>query len=155
IKEKLIGKSFEIKPDVDSAYDNFIQKMENTDLYAFLESHKSEIISIYQCSQFNNLRALKFAILDFERLFQALHLDFQKNKSLVLNLFKNHVMFSLEIKCNGLEANKINEFLLEDLNFEFEKKKRKIDTHQSSLVITDKSPAPPPVKKYQNHINLY
>ena len=72
IKEKLIGKTFKVAPDIDCALNVFLEKITDEDTKIFLKTNKVEIKEVFSISRYENLRLLKQALLDFERIFQTL-----------------------------------------------------------------------------------
>ena len=66
IKEKLIGKSFEVKADVSFVYDEIITSiLVSKKLQKFLKSHKNRVLQLFECSQYENLRSLRKITMDF------------------------------------------------------------------------------------------
>ncbi len=68
IKEKLIGKSFDIKTDFDTAIKSFIQETKNKESIKLLESKSYLLKELFTTAGYNNLRHLRQAILDFEKI---------------------------------------------------------------------------------------
>jgi len=72
IKEKLIGKTFEVRPEFDAAYKSFVGALGDADVKQLFTREASEIRLIFEQSESNNLRTLQRAIWDFERLCNGL-----------------------------------------------------------------------------------
>ena len=68
IKEKLIGKTFEVVPDIDGAINHFITLVSDESVKNFYQQNIDEIIECFNCAKKQNLRHLKQALWDFERL---------------------------------------------------------------------------------------
>lgn len=75
-KEKVIGRDFEIHPDVDEAISTFIEHpMMDTD---FLQSEFGTIRECFECTKNNNLRLLRQSLLDYSILLASLPSDLKK-----------------------------------------------------------------------------
>lgn len=98
IKEKLIGKTLGIVPDVENAIDDFISKVNHADANIFLKENKTTITSVYGVSGYENLRNLKQSIWDFERLYQALPENAKSKEALVQRMLGCLLAFSFEIR---------------------------------------------------------
>ncbi|UXN04788.1 KAP family NTPase [Bartonella sp. HY406] len=68
VKEKLIGQTLEIKPDIKCALDIFIEKLDSKAVKELISANKNTITDIFKQSHTNNLRSLKAAFFTFERL---------------------------------------------------------------------------------------
>jgi hypothetical protein len=96
IKEKLIGKTFEIKSDTKEALSAFIQKSEHDTYKEFLNEYSEIIINIYNLSNYNNLRNLRHVLWDFERVYSSLEEKERNKKDIVARIL-------VEILCLGIE----------------------------------------------------
>ena len=65
-KEKVVGREFEIKPDIDSAVDSFVH-LPMMDI-KFLAAETDTIRECFICTGYNNLRLLRQSLLDFSLL---------------------------------------------------------------------------------------
>lgn len=72
IKEKLVGKSFEINTDFNDALKYLITYVNESKLEKFLSAKISLIEHLYKKAEAKNLRTLKQIILDFERIYKVL-----------------------------------------------------------------------------------
>lgn len=68
IKEKLIGQSLAIVPSVEAAYPELLKLVADPWTAQFLEQSKAQVLDVFSQSQANNLRVLKQALWDFERI---------------------------------------------------------------------------------------
>lgn len=98
IKEKLIGKTFEVTPDLDNALVSFIENVESHFVQSLYQSNIDIISELYHQSLYHNLRHLKQALWDFERLANALSKEALKNNELLQQLLKIFLILSFEIK---------------------------------------------------------
>ncbi|MFK7866924.1 MAG: P-loop NTPase fold protein [Alphaproteobacteria bacterium] len=131
VKEKLIGKSFEIEADVAATYDKFVNDVITClclvndvitcpclvndvitcpCLKKILAREKDNILTIFHCSKYNNLRSLRKLLMDFERFFLNLELDIQKNEEVISAILKLFTMFSMEIYAGEIAAGEISKF---------------------------------------------
>ena len=108
IKEKLIGKTFDVDLDLDGALKDFIQECDNTDTESFLSGNNELIEELYQKADYENLRSLKQIILDFERIFQKLPEKARNKSELLQDILKLLMAFSIEIKRGNLSPKNIN-----------------------------------------------
>ena len=77
IKEKLIGKTVQIEPDVSKVFDSFINELfpavsahelvANDTIKKILKNNKENIIQTFQQSKHENLRSLRKCILDLKQ----------------------------------------------------------------------------------------
>jgi hypothetical protein len=65
IKEKLIGKTFEIPTDLEQAYDSFVKELHDEKI---LINYKYNIIKVFEQSECNNLRLLRQGLFDYKRI---------------------------------------------------------------------------------------
>lgn len=100
-KEKIIGQTFEIKPDTEQAIDFFLNSVKS-EIKPYLISSKDLIIKTFDVSKKENLRVLQRAIYDFERLFnftdKELSKDEEKYKTLIKNYLSYFLIYFLEFK---------------------------------------------------------
>ncbi|AFY71643.1 KAP P-loop domain protein [Thalassoporum mexicanum PCC 7367] len=95
IKEKLIGKTFEVNIDINAALNAFIQKKDN--VKKFLSENISLIEDIYLQANFKNLRCLKQVISDFEFIFNVLPKEAKSSPDFLKDLFSVLMAFTIEI----------------------------------------------------------
>lgn len=107
IKEKLIGKAFEMIPDVDNALENFFADSYEGQIVKFFRENSEIIKEIYDLSKYKNLRHLKQSLSEFKRLFEDLPSDVKKNKGLMVHLLKLSLAFLFDIRNNKIEPNDI------------------------------------------------
>jgi hypothetical protein len=107
IKEKLVGKTFEIKANFKEAAEDFIGTVSNVEARKFLQENIGTVSEIYAISGYDNLRHLKQALWDFERLYLALPENARSNNELILHLLKLLLVFSFEIRQGQIRATDI------------------------------------------------
>jgi hypothetical protein len=100
-KEKLIGQTFEVKSDIDTAVNHFIEESQKDNKDLKLSNHIQLIKEIFVTSTFENLRVLKQAILDFNRLVTFIDNEIVENKNyndFIKNLLAYFIIVYLEYK---------------------------------------------------------
>lgn len=99
IKEKLIGKTFEVSLDFTGALNNLIAFVQlNTNIQTFLDNKTKIIEDIYGKAGYKNLRILKQIILDFERICKVLPEKARKNSAVLREILSNLTIFLIENK---------------------------------------------------------
>ena len=98
IKEKLIGKTFDIVRNLHGALESFIEEIDNSKVKSFLSNNIELIEEIYIKAKYENLRSLKQIILDFERIFHELPEKAKTKVELLQEILKTLIIFSIEIK---------------------------------------------------------
>lgn len=73
-KEKLIGKTYEVKPDFDSFFECFSENVEldDSDFKAFMKKHTQQITQIFYESSYDNIRIMSQSLHDFRDVFKAI-----------------------------------------------------------------------------------
>ncbi|MCM0083740.1 KAP family NTPase [Geomonas sp. Red32] len=107
VKEKLIGKTFQVEPDIDTALEDFCGKVSDEEARLFLVRNRKLIKDIHNASGYKNLRHLKQALWDFERLFSVLDLSAQSKEAMLQHLLRVLFVLSFEIKSNAIKINEI------------------------------------------------
>lgn len=103
-REKLIGKTFEIKPDIDNALDEIIKETQQAEsLEPLIETIKITL----QQSGYKNLRHLRQALLDFARLEQKLPETINSAPGLLDHLLRIFLILSIEFRHGNLRAEDI------------------------------------------------
>lgn len=107
IKEKLIGKTFEISPDLNGAIAAFLDEIRSLAQKRVLEKNTNLIQDMYTASGYRNLRHLRQAILDYARLMSVLDGEVLKSESLLAHLLSMFLLYSFEIKSGSLRPEDI------------------------------------------------
>ena len=95
IKEKLIGECFEYMPEYSYILNGMIMKYEyNKPLEKFLKSEISTIIATFNKTNTKNLRVLKHALNDFEKIFDMVKANYPEVTEKTL---KTILMFTIAI----------------------------------------------------------
>lgn len=98
IKEKLIGKNFDVQTDYESALDDFIKESLNQDFAKIIEDNKLLIRELFDTAGYNNLRHLRQTILDMGRFYLLLPDKAKNNTDLMHHLISLFFAISFEVK---------------------------------------------------------
>lgn len=102
IKEKLVGKTFEITPDLSRALINFISEVKSDEAQELYKKSINLISDIYENSLYKNLRHLKQALWDFERFLSFVSPEASAKEGLLEHLLKVFLVLSFEIKSGSI-----------------------------------------------------
>lgn len=108
IKEKLIGRSFEIIPEVESALEHFASELPSAQAQEVVRSNFQLIIQIYECSTYKNLRLIRHSLWDFDRILQSIDPSYLKSSALLTDLLALFLTYSLEIRSGSVQPSQIN-----------------------------------------------
>lgn len=111
IKEKLIGQSFEVQVDAESALESFFPAVKNESCRLFLEGNRSFVMDEFKVSSYNNLRTLKKVIQDFECIYSMLPDKAQSKKELIRHILGILMMLSFEIRRGKLKLDELGKLL--------------------------------------------
>ncbi|KQN65215.1 hypothetical protein ASF04_20110 [Duganella sp. Leaf61] len=110
IKEKVIGRTFHVRPQVRAAVDSFIMELVDDDAINILKTRKNLIREVEQRGKHNNLRLVRQAVLDFADMWSCMPVQEKRLKEnsafldrLVLDIFS----LSMEYRAGTVTANDI------------------------------------------------
>jgi GTPase SAR1 family protein len=138
IKEKLVGKTFEITPQIDDALDSFIS---DTESELFFETHRALIKETHSQSNYKNLRHLRQALLDFARLERKLPEDITQSSELMAHLLRLFLIFTIEIRHGNMSARDITNLKQQWIAYavsEKREKKQKDDEKPLATTLVEK-----------------
>lgn len=135
IKEKLVGKTFEIQSNVEDVVRTIILKINDKRCKDLITSELELIKNIFIESKHDNLRILKQTIFDFERFFSAIEKRFSGNADFLKHLLKLFLVLSFEIKAGSINSSDLKQFSQSYLDDVFSSKD---DSASKSKVIADK-----------------
>lgn len=115
IKEKLIGKTIEVKADAEGVFDHFVKNLISPTNQKSLAKYKNIIISTFTHSGYNNLRSLRKCFLDLELWFSKLDADIRDKEELMEHFLALFIAVSMEVHAGSLLADKVGEFF--DYNY--------------------------------------
>lgn len=108
IKEKTIGKTFEIYPDFQYALNDFLTQIENQKIRTIILNEFSLISSLFEKAKCTNLRILNQIILDFERIFNALPDKIVHQTDAIQEIIEVLTILSIEISSANIQAQEID-----------------------------------------------
>lgn len=123
-KEKTVGQTYEILPDVESAFENFIGTVDSGTAHNFLREEKCSLLTIFRDSQSGNLRSLKQSLWEFERLWRTLTLNQRSNKKAMHELLGFICAVSFEIRSNRINGEVIRR---QDIQHSMKMRLEKVD----------------------------
>lgn len=118
IKEKTIGREFELDSDVDVAVDSFVQdeKMLNKE---YLAAHSDVIKACFKASKTNNLRLLKQSLGDYSLMMDRIPADIKSDavfEKMKLRLLANFVAVYAEDKGQAGNMDDYGQILSEEMS---------------------------------------
>ncbi len=131
-KEKLIGKTFELKSNVNDAYNYFIKDLENkNNIYSVVFiKYRKLIVNIFNESESNSLRVLRQTILDFERFYDSILKNHIFNEMLLIEITKWFMLFSFEVKQGNTNILDLDNLYEEYEDLVIDKKDDKLDKNE-------------------------
>lgn len=136
IKEKLIGKTFEIQPRLDLAINNFIGETESQVTKDLFNMNIELIKDYYRRSGYWNLRHLRQALMDFSRLIGVISVEIREKEGVLEQLLSIYLILSFEIKSGKIlptDINKIEESYFTDLAHNIGGKEVEVDNFYIEL----------------------
>ncbi|MFO7568140.1 MAG: P-loop NTPase fold protein [Enhygromyxa sp.] len=107
-KEKNIGMTLHFRSNVGQAFDAFVREHQNSPSLAdALDSNKDSILQLYQQSNCQSLRVLRLAILDYTRVFDALHKDIQDIPEAVAQMRTTALALAFEVHAGNISPHDI------------------------------------------------
>ena len=108
IKEKLIGETFEYRPEFNYIINGILMRYENDkDLIRFLRENTPYIINTFNKSGTRNLRILKHALNDFRKIYQMVNKNYPNTNYRVLQtMLIFTIAISFEIKAGKITKDK-------------------------------------------------
>ncbi|MBL4691788.1 MAG: hypothetical protein JKY92_00465 [Magnetovibrio sp.] len=110
IKEKLIGKTFEVRAEFEAAFNHFLEAINSTSIKKLYQSNMSEIQLIFDRSKARNLRTLQRTMWDFERFSKALTTVHKAHNQAMKDIYRVFFALSFELKKGRLPHERIIEF---------------------------------------------
>ena len=108
IKEKLIGETFEYAPKFDYIINGILMRYENDpELIRFLRENTRLIISTFEKSGTRNLRILKHALNDFQKIYDMVEKNYPNiNNRIMQTMLIFTIAISFEIKAGKITKQK-------------------------------------------------
>jgi hypothetical protein len=109
IKEKIIGRTFEIFPELETALGSFISELPSEVGRVTIERNSHIVAQIYGESGYRNLRLLRHALWDFDRLCRELSKAVLDCPQLLVDLLSVFLAYSFEIRGGHLSPKELKE----------------------------------------------
>lgn len=109
IKEKLIGRTFQILPELSSAFKDFVDELPSSSLKEKIRNNLQVVEQVYKCSKTENLRILRQSLWEFDRLCQAINSELLDSQPLFSSLLSVFLAHSFEIRSGHLRATEFKE----------------------------------------------
>lgn len=97
-KEKTVGQTFVVVPDVETAFTTFLLEIDNATLSEFLATNRDKIVQVFTDSGLGNLRLLKQFLWDFEHLYTILDDRYRQSEEAILRICNFLLASSLELR---------------------------------------------------------
>lgn len=107
IKEKLIGRTFEVVPEVGPALEHFAADLPTTRAQEVVRANFPLIAQVYECSKYKNLRLVRHALWDFDRLSQSLEPAALRSDPLLADLLALFLSYSFEVHSGAINHSEI------------------------------------------------
>jgi len=107
IKEKLIGRTFEVIPEIGLALEHFAADLPTIRAQQVVRSNFPIITQVYECSKYRNLRLVRHALWDFDRLLQSLESSVLESDELLRDLLALFLAYSFEVHSGAINPSEI------------------------------------------------
>ena len=120
IKEKVIGRTFKIKPSFEQAIKSFLSLVD-LKCRSIIENNIAILTDTYKLANYNNLRHLRYTIIDFELFYKYLPKITFDNNQVTSHILKSFFAISFELKNGKIQTKDI--FDLQKITFEIDRSK--------------------------------
>lgn len=109
IKEKLIGRTFQIVPELSSAFKDFVDELPSSSIKEKIRDNLQVVEQVYKCSKTENLRILRQSLWEFERLCRAINSELLDSQPLFSSLLSIFLAHSFEVRSGHFSATEFKE----------------------------------------------
>ncbi len=95
-KEKMVGRTLSLEPDFQTAFDAFVEQVDQQDARDLFGRHVERIREVFDASQYQNLRLLRQALLEFARFFDAFDEGMRQRSRAVEELLRLYLALHIE-----------------------------------------------------------
>lgn len=106
--EKVVGRSFNIVPEFDGAFDAFLKNITDPSAISELTKHKAAIHEIFRNSCHKNLRTLKYVLIEIERMINLIP-EVNRTPEYLSHIFGSLTRACIEIKSGNLAISEMHE----------------------------------------------
>ena len=107
-KEKLVGKTFEVTSDLNSACKVFLSVISSSHVANIFKEDMESIEQLYTSANYNNLRHLRQFFLDVQRISFIMGEKYVKNDDFMRTFCKQLLIFSMECRGGNLSYEDFN-----------------------------------------------
>ena len=111
VKEKLIGQTLVVTAAADDAFDEFLKAISHVRTQTFLETHRSDVLALHAQGGRGNLRTLKHAMWDFEKIASQLEDRHLANDRAMAKLLKGVLATAMENRAGVLDQDILDRLL--------------------------------------------
>lgn len=105
IKEKVIGRTFEIQPNVVAALENFLGEISENEAHTILKERREDILKVFRRADYGNLRQLRQAIFDFSDIWNCFQTnDLSGRKEFIDRLVEDVLTLSIEHRAGTISV---------------------------------------------------
>jgi hypothetical protein len=115
VREKLIGQTLEVLPEAAAAFETFLGLIEHGRARKFLADHRDDVLLLHSQGGRGNLRTLKHAMWDFEKIASQLREDHWDNAEAVGSLLGVVVATSMEHRAGALPEDELKRLIGQSL----------------------------------------
>jgi KAP family P-loop domain len=123
IKEKLIGRTFLVRPEVDAAIPEFTSLIQNDAVRNFVSTIEKEVKDVYVSSDKDNLRILKQSLWDFEYLANCFSEEQWRHSEVILIIFRVVLALSIEVRAGRVTRDQMPELQINRISRQLLKEK--------------------------------
>lgn len=116
IKEKLIGKTFEVKSNFQLSFQSFLTEVKGHGLIECLKQNREIIAQVYRQSRYENLRLVKYSIHDFGRFYFLIPPSAFEKTGCIEDIIAYFFAMSFEFKKGNLDEKGFLRLFSADLN---------------------------------------
>lgn len=120
-KEKLIGKTVEVQSDTETVYDLFLTEMRHPQAVQAARSGKIDALRTFEASGLSNLRSLRSALHDFDRLVSAVDARLGHAPEALRRILMFMIAVSLELRAGHISQTDIGALTLAKVHALFRK----------------------------------
>ncbi len=134
IKEKLIGQTLAISPSVEAAYPEIVKLVTDQWAATFLETSKAQVLDIFAKSEAKNLRVLKQALWDFERVAMGFRVSDRVHTAELTEILQAILALSIEVRTGRLPKEQLSQLKVHSwarvLGWDREREKTKLEVSE-------------------------
>ncbi|MBB2143956.1 hypothetical protein GM921_00535 [Pedobacter sp. LMG 31464] len=114
VKEKLIGKSFDLKADYLSAFKCFCNEIDYSNASKILSDNQELIRGIFESAKYGNLRHLRQSVLEFVHFYEFLPKNKLQKPGLLTHILELFFSISFEVRMGKIQEDQLHKIFLID-----------------------------------------